>query len=424
MRTISQLLIISFLWLLGACISYTQSVSERNVASIYNPASSRLHPQFVVNHKSDTISELLVKFFPRELLFNKPTPTSTSKARLQIKYFLFKSFDKSLLVDSGSFLIVLENTDINNEYISYLPIKALTGDEYSLEIVTTDLHRSQSNLAYITVDKRTANTQQSFLMYLTNDSFPLFRRYFMPDESFTLQATATKPDSIFISYFSNKSSMPAPPFSTNTAPPNEFIADSTKAMAYHNNLIFTQKQGVITNYSLVRNNLEGATTYGFNQYFPNIKTVDQLLEPLKYLTSSKEYKRMETSPSKKIAIDEFWLKTAGNIDRGKELIRAYYNRVLFSNVYFTSHIEGWRSDRGMIYIIFGPPETIYKTDDSERWIYGENRSLRPLIFVFKKTNDPFSENHYVLKRNTIYKPYWYKAADTWRNGRVYVFESQ
>ena len=59
----------------------------------------------------------------------------------------------------------------------------------------------------------------------------------------------------------------------------------------------------------------------------------------------------------------------GNIDKARELIRIYYTRILYSNYYFTSYKEGWRTERGMIYTIYGPPDKVYKTSDGESWGY-------------------------------------------------------
>ena len=57
------------------------------------------------------------------------------------------------------------------------------------------------------------------------------------------------------------------------------------------------------------------------------------------------------------------------MEQAKELIRIYYNRVFFSNYYFTSDREGWKTDSGMIFIVYGPPNTFYKSEDEEKWGY-------------------------------------------------------
>jgi hypothetical protein len=36
----------------------------------------------------------------------------------------------------------------------------------------------------------------------------------------------------------------------------------------------------------------------------------------------------------------------------------YYRRVAFANRSFTTFRDGWKTDRGMVYIILGPPDEI------------------------------------------------------------------
>jgi len=41
-----------------------------------------------------------------------------------------------------------------------------------------------------------------------------------------------------------------------------------------------------------------------------------------------------------------------------ELMDEYYRRVKYANDKFTTFQDGWRSDMGMIFILFGPPDNI------------------------------------------------------------------
>ncbi|HCA83184.1 MAG TPA: GWxTD domain-containing protein, partial [Flavobacteriales bacterium] len=82
---------------------------------------------------------------------------------------------------------------------------------------------------------------------------------------------------------------------------------------------------------------------------------------------------------------------------------------------------GWKTDRGMIYLIFGEPAFIDRTTDSETWIYGDRFSTASLRFNFLKIQNPFSDNDFLLQRMPVYKPEWYKAVDVWRSGRVYYY---
>ena len=92
-----------------------------------------------------------------------------------------------------------------------------------------------------------------------------------------------------------------------------------------------------------------------------MRSPDVMIEPLAYLASQDELDTLRFALKQKMALDDFWIKMGGNVDKARELIRIYYTRVLYSNFYFSSYKEGWRSERGMIYIIYGPPDKVYKT---------------------------------------------------------------
>jgi hypothetical protein len=81
-------------------------------------------------------------------------------------------------------------------------------------------------------------------------------------------------------------------------------------------------------------------------------------------------------------------------------------------------VEGWKTDRGMIYLIFGAPQDVYKTAVSETWIYGIQGTPNSVTFNFKKMDNKFSENDFFLTRSAYYKDPWYIAVGAWRDGRI------
>jgi GWxTD domain-containing protein len=135
--------------------------------------------------------------------------------------------------------------------------------------------------------------------------------------------------------------------------------------------------------------------------------------------TKEEFEVMLQAPDRKVAIDKFWLDIAGNTERARALISAYYTRVADANRFFTSYLEGWKSDRGMIFIVYGPPRNTYRTSLTETWVYGDERSPKAMTYVFNKLSNPFSENDFALERSINYKNTWYMAVDMWRQGRVY-----
>ena len=145
-----------------------------------------------------------------------------------------------------------------------------------------------------------------------------------------------------------------------------------------------------------------------------------MVAPLRILNSKNEFKKISEAEDKKVAIDRFWLKIAGDRRRAKDLIAKFYGRVQDANSYFTSHVDGWKTDRGLVYLVYGPPNTLYKNSQSEIWIYGEEGHVSSLNLSFLKMRNPFTDNDYKLDRSPIYKNSWYQAVDSWRQGRIYT----
>jgi GWxTD domain-containing protein len=152
--------------------------------------------------------------------------------------------------------------------------------------------------------------------------------------------------------------------------------------------------------------------------FPKVTRPEQLIEATRYLTSRKEYTQLMGAVNKKSELDAFWLDVGGSAERARNLIRAYYNRVQDANRAFTSYIEGWKTDRGMIYLILGQPISIYRDAETEQWTYSGLTGFPEMLFIFRKMNNPFSDNDYALIRQPVYENVWYLAVDHWRQGRI------
>jgi hypothetical protein len=96
------------------------------------------------------------------------------------------------------------------------------------------------------------------------------------------------------------------------------------------------------------------------------------------------------------------------------MIKRYYNRVVDANVFFSSYHEGWKTDRGLIYIVFGPPRIVYYSDEAEEWIYGEEGHSNSIKFRFYRIENPFTDNDFILEKSAGYREKWYEAVNMWR----------
>ncbi len=93
----------------------------------------------------------------------------------------------------------------------------------------------------------------------------------------------------------------------------------------------------------------------------SIVDLDQAIEELQYITDKDVIDEMKNAPpeKKKEMFKTFWKKidpTPGT--ERNELMEEYYSRVEYANKHFSHYFDGWKTDMGMVYIIFGVPSNI------------------------------------------------------------------
>ncbi len=416
-------LLIILLLLAGSVLFYTCTSKHytgkiKNIATVYNPSMSSIHPEYKIVHVSDSISNLYFKIFPQELLFNSANTEGLIKANLKIHYRVYNTLVNQAYVDSATHIFSFTQYNINEDFISYFPIKVPIGGKYNIEIRTTDENRATSSLSFIYTVKENKFSSENFLITDAEHKV-VFENYINIQSGINIKNLRLSGDKFHIAYFKPENYSPLPLFSLMKEKNNNYSADSSWVWTVGDTAYFIPEKEGTYFFRADSSSNEGMALQCFNRFYPKTRTANSLLKPLRYLMSSKEYSKIEAYGNKKLAVDSFWLAASGNIYRSKELIRVYYSRVYYANKYFTSFTEGWLTDRGMIYTVFGPPKTIYKSDNSERWIYGLNNNLSSMDFYFTRHEHPFCNNNFVLNRQDIYKSSWYQAVDTWRNGRVY-----
>ncbi|MCC6538842.1 MAG: GWxTD domain-containing protein [Bryobacterales bacterium] len=85
-----------------------------------------------------------------------------------------------------------------------------------------------------------------------------------------------------------------------------------------------------------------------------------LNEDVTYIITDEErtaFKRMTTDEEREQFIEQFWLRRDPTPDSSEnEFKEEHYRRIAYCNERFASGIPGWKTDRGRIYIAFGPPD--------------------------------------------------------------------
>jgi GWxTD domain-containing protein len=89
-----------------------------------------------------------------------------------------------------------------------------------------------------------------------------------------------------------------------------------------------------------------------------------LTEDVAYIITNEErtaFKNLQTDEEREHFIEQFWLRrdpTPGTVEN--EFKQEHYRRIAYANQHFTQPdgLAGWKTDRGRIYITFGPPDEI------------------------------------------------------------------
>ena len=149
--------------------------------------------------------------------------------------------------------------------------------------------------------------------------------------------------------------------------------------------------------------------------YPQYSKLANLHGPLIYISTRQEYERLAASAGNKKAFDRVILNIASDTDRARILMRNYFRRVELANRFFTSYKEGWKTDRGMVYIIFGKPDHVFRFSDREVWNY-DNDQFK-IRFNFSRSASLFDPDNHVLIREKKYESTWYEVIDLWRNAR-------
>jgi GWxTD domain-containing protein len=409
------------------CVSQPQQkeVARNNLAFLYNPSSTPLHPEFNVYHETATRSRLYIKLFPVEMVFNQANPEGTYQGKLRVIYELRELVDgreSEFIEDSATNVFTLRMEEVKNVFVANLAFQTREGRQYTLKVNTTDMLRNKGTTNFIHIDRKTVNTAQNYQVISASSGYPSFDKVFHSNEMFNVKYNRLGVDSVYIKYYQNNFPLPRPPITNLSSPRPEFIPDSIFAYPYSDTLKYILPREGMYHIQVDPRQPGGLTLFNFGENFPRVASTHDMMGPLVYLTNSQEYNDLINQTNLKLTIDNFWLQAGGNVQTSRELIRVYYNRVFFANYFFTSYKEGWKTDRGMMFIVYGPPNILTKKGNNEIWVYYRKKSREPLQFTFSRHENPYTQNDYLLERNFV-SSLWTQAVSDWRKGKIFYTES-
>lgn len=418
----------------SSCKTAEQTVDFKDLSYLYNPTKSPINARFNILNQTDESSVLSVKFFSSDLFFSAANPQGVPTANVMVTAKLFNLTQNKALTDTAVLNLSIVKETGKPEYVYYLSLKVEKGNEYLTEIKILDRLRLVVSQSFVQFNTLSYYNKYNFKAIGHFGKNELFSPVLRIDEYINLLYSRGHIDSLFVSFYQPFKEIPDPPSMLLPEKTLDYEPLKIVALPYSDTLpMMFRKEGIFL-CSVDRNIKDGFTFLNLGTTYPKLTSPEVMIEPLAYLASQDELTELRSAVKPKAALDDFWIKCGGNVEKARELIHVFYTRVLYSNYYFTSYKEGWRSERGMIYIIYGPPDKVYKTTEGESWGYkkpvvkskwggGYEVDESFLFFNFKRRANPFSDNDFYLSRSETLVTYWDKAIASWRKGVIFRLDN-
>lgn len=231
-------------------------------------------------------------------------------------------------------------------------------------------------------------------------------------QSFVLKHRSDSVKQFYLNYFSHD-------FTTSPRPDSDHSGFFNPLRGREGRLVFEggkrhslRKEGLYFVQTDTQSN-KGVFLHCMDADFPEMTRLEDLLLSIRYISTNEEYYRLQRSEDKKKALDEFWLARNDDKEVARQLIRIYYNRILAANRFFTTFKAGWKTDRGLIFSIFGVPAEVYRYPQQELWRYYLGGGRSATDFHFRKV-----EEEYILQRGPYLGEVWDRQIRRWRQGLI------
>ncbi len=414
MANIRYLFLILLFW---SCAGPSK-LSNRNLAHLYSPGINFIYPEYRACNINKDTTRMFFKVKVSELLQMKSGSSDQFNSSIAVSYRVIPDVESRAVVDTGMSYFEINEQFSEIYYVDHFDFRAPDSTDYIVQVTMTDMNRNQAVESYVLLDRTGIQPAHDFMVIDDSTGLPFVSSF--TDKPVQLRILNTKEHQgpMYIRYYHGNFPIAPPPFSDQEQKPLSYKAWNTTVLDWPLISPVILDEPGIYHFQFDTMVREGLTLFVFEEGFPKLNSHESLIESIRFITNREEYDKMRNSRDIRDAIENFWLEMSGNRERARVLIKSYYSRVQLANIFFSSYCEGWKTDRGLIYIIFGPPSSMYLTKTTENWNYSQNYNYGPLNFTFDKLKNPFSSNDYKLRRSPYYEIPWYRAVDSWRDGRV------
>lgn len=400
------------------------AIKTSNIPEAYKSVDTRIKTDFKVFHTNPKTSRIFVKLHTENLLYARSEDGELS-AGVTVT-FNFKAQPGKTTPEVPSQTIRILDKDESKEpkvLLASVDLDIPINHAYNVEAIIRDINRGNQTTKTFSVDKTTLNQRQNFLASISSFQTPVLTDRIAADTTYRVLVNTASSDTIAVLYYNREFKAPPPPFIESIHPKFDYKPDSSFTLIkdIDSQISFNSRENGFYHFIQDPSQRQGFTLFISDEDFPEVSSVKDLVEPFRYVLKGSEFKHIfETPPEqRKAELEQVWIDWVGDRERAKKALKVYYERVENANRFFSSHNEGWKTDRGMIYIVFGEPNKVYRDVNKETWIYGEENNPMSLNFDFVKVINPFTDNDYRLIRQDTYKAAYTRSVGAWRDGRVY-----
>jgi GWxTD domain-containing protein len=281
-------------------------------------------------------------------------------------------------------------------------------------LAALDTRQGDEYVFHIDLKSKFVENTPDFGAYFANE-VPFDQNYVNVNESLLFKTTGGP--SIQSFFYPREFDVPFPPMETRPADvPKEipvvnegdFLANIPKKFSQEGYFFFQSDTSSVT----------GLLLKSTHEAFPKVKDWDEMIQMVTYISTRKEHETLLLAQDKKRALDQYWINLTRNPEVAQDLIRNYFRMVEFANILFTDFKEGWKTDRGMVFIVMGPPQEVNFFEDREVWTYAGMDASSKIKFTFVRAKTILTPHFYTLNRSRAYQPIWFKNISQWRSGRT------
>ena len=386
-------------------LSAQSRMSSAEISYLYNEQN-----EFLVQHRVASEGNK-VKVYLKFILNSGNVRISDYRLSydLRTSYIDEKKVNSSVLIDTTDVIDVAFR-----QYVYAFEFKKLNSDALlviDIYNISRDKHYS-SDIPLAIKDW----TPSPFLIFEADRDVPYFASYLNKEYPVRVMSPFGSNASYEVNGVTNNLPVSLPPFDdSQKEAPAEVPLDTAYGVNHGEQFEFyTEGYYRIQSQDYEGSQLSIVVTDEFHPYFDSY---NNLVSPLIYVSTNDEYAPMKSAQEGRLAFESFVNNSISSNNRvAKDFVKYYFRRIRKSARLFSENKEGWKTDRGMVYQVFGNPVQVFRNESTELWVYPSSTGGR-LRFIF----DIVPEDgmlKYKLIRAKRYRENWMRAVTQWRSGRI------